>query len=118
MTIQKEKPKLLTVFACFLAFIFFSVVNAQTPNPDLEATLEIWGWDGAFTGLKAVDEKFLELYPNITLNYVPRPTPDTNQQILLSATAGSVISVLPLIIIFLFLQRYLIEGLTAGSVKG
>lgn len=32
--------------------------------------------------------------------------------------AGSVISVVPMIIIFLFLQRYLIEGLTAGSVKG
>lgn len=32
--------------------------------------------------------------------------------------AGSVVSVVPMIITFLFLQRYLIAGLTAGSVKG
>ena len=32
--------------------------------------------------------------------------------------AGSIVSVVPMIIIFLFLQRYLIAGLTAGSVKG
>jgi lactose/L-arabinose transport system substrate-binding protein len=91
MTIQGENPKLLESLMCFVVLIFFSTgAYAQTtPDPSLEATLEIWGWDGAFGGLKAVDEKFLELYPNITLNYVPRPTPDTNQQILLSATAGS-----------------------------
>jgi lactose/L-arabinose transport system substrate-binding protein len=91
MAIHRKKPNPLALFMGFITLIFFSTtVPAQTtPNPDLEATLEIWGWDGAFNGLKAVDEKFLELYPNITLNYVPRPTPDTNQQILLSATAGS-----------------------------
>ena len=32
--------------------------------------------------------------------------------------AGSVISLLPMLIIFLVLQRYLISGITAGSVKG
>jgi multiple sugar transport system permease protein len=32
--------------------------------------------------------------------------------------AGSVITVLPVLMLFLFLQRYYIAGLMAGSVKG
>jgi ABC-type glycerol-3-phosphate transport system permease component len=32
--------------------------------------------------------------------------------------AGVVISILPVLIIFLFLQRYFVSGLTAGAVKG
>jgi multiple sugar transport system permease protein len=32
--------------------------------------------------------------------------------------AGSVITVLPVLMLFLFLQRYYIAGLMAGSIKG
>jgi multiple sugar transport system permease protein len=32
--------------------------------------------------------------------------------------AGSVLTVLPVLLVFLFLQRYYVEGITAGSVKG
>jgi multiple sugar transport system permease protein len=32
--------------------------------------------------------------------------------------AGSVLTVLPVMLVFLFLQRYYVEGVTAGSVKG
>jgi ABC-type glycerol-3-phosphate transport system permease component len=32
--------------------------------------------------------------------------------------AGSVVSLIPMLIVFLVLQRYLIGGITAGSVKG
>ena len=32
--------------------------------------------------------------------------------------AGSVLTVLPVMLVFLFLQRYYIQGVTAGSVKG
>ena len=32
--------------------------------------------------------------------------------------AGSVISIMPMILVYLFLNRFFIEGLTAGSVKG
>ncbi len=32
--------------------------------------------------------------------------------------AGSVVSLLPLLVVFLVLQRHLIAGITAGSVKG
>ncbi len=32
--------------------------------------------------------------------------------------AGSVVVTIPVIIISLFLQKYIIQGLTAGAVKG
>ena len=32
--------------------------------------------------------------------------------------AGAIIVALPVVLLFLFLQKYLISGLTAGSVKG
>lgn len=35
-----------------------------------------------------------------------------------SMMAASVLSVLPIVIIFVFMQRFLIEGMTAGAVKG
>ena len=34
------------------------------------------------------------------------------------AMAGSVMVTIPMVIVFIFLQRYLVEGLTAGAVKG
>jgi multiple sugar transport system permease protein len=34
------------------------------------------------------------------------------------AMAGSIIVTLPRIIAFMFLQRYLVRGMTAGAVKG
>jgi len=38
-----------------------------------------------------------------------------NMSLLLS---GSLLAVIPVLIIYLFLQRFFIEGLTAGGVKG
>ncbi len=32
--------------------------------------------------------------------------------------AGSVLTVLPVMLVFLFLQRYYVQGIMAGSVKG
>lgn len=32
--------------------------------------------------------------------------------------AGSLLAAIPIILLFLFLQRYIVSGLTAGSVKG
>ena len=32
--------------------------------------------------------------------------------------AGSVVTVLPVLLVFLFLQRYYVRGILAGGVKG
>ena len=51
----------------------------------------------------------------IMLNSLQGPPGRTAFDLLM---AGSVLSVLPMLIVFFFLQRYLIAGITAGSVKG
>ena len=33
-------------------------------------------------------------------------------------TAGSIIISIPVVLLFLYLQKYLVSGLTAGGVKG
>jgi ABC-type glycerol-3-phosphate transport system substrate-binding protein len=60
-----------------------------TPNPDIQGNLSIWAWDTAVTGLKAVDPAFQQAFPNIQIEYVPRPPADTYQQLQLAASAGS-----------------------------
>ncbi|NLE96615.1 MAG: sugar ABC transporter permease, partial [Propionibacterium sp.] len=32
--------------------------------------------------------------------------------------AGAVLSAIPIIVLFMFLQKYIVSGLTAGGVKG
>ncbi|HLF56194.1 MAG TPA: sugar ABC transporter permease, partial [Thermoanaerobaculia bacterium] len=32
--------------------------------------------------------------------------------------AGAIVTAIPIVALFLFLQRYLVSGLTAGAVKG
>ena len=51
----------------------------------------------------------------IMLNSLQGPPGRTAFDLLM---AGSVLSVVPMLIVFFFLQRYLIAGITAGSVKG
>jgi ABC-type glycerol-3-phosphate transport system permease component len=51
----------------------------------------------------------------IMLNSLQGPPGRTAFDLLM---AGSVLSVIPMLIVFFFLQRYLIAGITAGSVKG
>lgn len=60
-----------------------------TPNPDIQGSLSIWGWDAAIAALQVVDPAFHEAYPNIQISYVPRPPADTYQQLQLAASAGS-----------------------------
>jgi ABC-type glycerol-3-phosphate transport system substrate-binding protein len=60
-----------------------------TPNPDIQGSLAIWGWDAAIASLQLVDETFSQAFPNIQIEYVPRPPADTYQQLQLAASAGS-----------------------------
>lgn len=51
----------------------------------------------------------------LMLNSLQGPAGRTAFDVLM---AGSVVSLVPMLVIFLFLQRYLVAGITAGSVKG
>ena len=58
-------------------------------NQDVEGSLAIWGWEAAIDALKVVDPAFQQAYPNVQLEYVPRPPADTYQQLQLAASAGA-----------------------------
>jgi multiple sugar transport system permease protein/raffinose/stachyose/melibiose transport system permease protein len=58
------------------------------------------------------DEEHRTLTPGITL-FKGLYTTDWG-----SIMAASVLSVIPVVILFVFMQRFLIEGMTAGAVKG
>ena len=42
----------------------------------------------------------------------------TRPFLLVSVVAGVLIAAVPAILLFTFLQRYIVQGLTAGAVKG
>jgi multiple sugar transport system permease protein len=66
------------------------------------------------------------IWPSIVLNNpdwftLPLKLKDLDLQIVIQwnvRMAGSLITVIPILIVFLFLQRYYIRGLTAGAMKG
>ncbi|MDW8101189.1 MAG: carbohydrate ABC transporter permease, partial [Anaerolineae bacterium] len=66
------------------------------------------------------------IWPSIVLNNpdwftLPLKLKDLDLQIVIQwnvRMAGSLITVIPVIIVFLLLQRYYIQGLTAGALKG
>jgi multiple sugar transport system permease protein len=66
------------------------------------------------------------IWPSIVLNNpdwftLPLKLKDLDLQIVIQwnvRMAGSLITVIPVIIVFLFLQRYYIRGLTAGAIRG
>lgn len=60
-----------------------------TPNPALSAKLTVWGWEATMKALQAADADFKQAYPNIEIEYVPRPPADTYQQLQLAASAGT-----------------------------
>ena len=53
-----------------------------------------------------------------TLNVLPQQLFSTTSSNYSTAMAGVMISVVPISILFVALQRYFIKGLTAGAVKG
>lgn len=60
-----------------------------TPNPEMKAKLTVWGWESTMKALQAADDDFKLAYPNVEVEYVPRPPADTYQQLQLAASAGT-----------------------------
>ncbi|MDI6619213.1 MAG: carbohydrate ABC transporter permease [Clostridiales bacterium] len=74
----------------------------------------LWTWNDFFSQL---------LY----LNSIPKFTISIALRMFIDATSGSqwgsmfamsIVSIIPLFLIFVFLQRYIVEGITAGAIKG
>ena len=95
--------------------IYFSVV-LPTIAPVL-ATLAIWTflttWNDFMWPLIVLSDDARYTLPVALANLVGEHMQDTELMM-----AGSVVTTLPVLLVFLFLQRYYIQGVMAGSVKG
>jgi multiple sugar transport system permease protein len=95
--------------------IYWSVV-LPVIRPIL-ATLSIWTflttWNDFMWPLIVLSDSSRYTLPVALANLVGEHVQDTELMM-----AGSVITVLPVMLTFLALQRYYVEGITAGSVKG
>lgn len=81
------------------------------------ATLAIWTflatWNDFMWPLIVLSDESLYTLPVALANLSGEHVQDTELMM-----AGSVITVVPVMLVFLFLQRYYIQGVMAGSVKG
>lgn len=95
--------------------IYWSVV-VPVIRPIL-ATLAIWTflstWNDFMWPLIVLSDDSMFTLPVALANLSGERVQDTELMM-----AGSVLTVLPVLLVFLFLQRYYVEGITAGSVKG
>ena len=96
--------------------IFIRVV-LPTALPGLASLAIIFfmaSWNNFLWPLAVLRSERMHTVP-IMLNSLQGPPGRTAFDLLM---AGSVLSVVPMLVVFFFLQRYLIAGITAGSVKG
>ncbi len=95
--------------------IYWSVV-LPVIRPIL-ATLAIWTflstWNDFMWPLIVLSDDRMFTLPVALANLAGERVQDTELMM-----AGSVLTVLPVLVVFLFLQRYYVDGITAGSVKG
>ncbi|MGH4001228.1 MAG: carbohydrate ABC transporter permease, partial [Pseudonocardiaceae bacterium] len=95
--------------------IYWSVV-IPVIRPIL-ATIAIWTflttWNDFMWPLIVLSDQSRYTLPVALANLSGEHVMDTELMM-----AGSVVTVLPVMLAFLFLQRYYIQGVTAGSVKG
>ena len=98
-------------------FGIFVRVVLPTAVPGLASLAIIFfmaSWNNFLWPLAVLRSERMHTVP-IMLNSLQGPPGRTAFDLLM---AGSVLSVLPMLVVFFFLQRYLIAGITAGSVKG
>jgi len=95
--------------------IYWSIV-VPVIRPIL-ATLAIWTflatWNDFMWPLIVFSDESMFTLPVALANLAGERVQDTELMM-----AGSVLTVLPVMLVFLFLQRYYVEGITLGSVKG
>jgi multiple sugar transport system permease protein len=81
------------------------------------ATLAIWTflgtWNDFMWPLIVLSDDSMFTLPVALANLAGERVQDTELMM-----AGSVLTTLPVMLVFIFLQRYYVEGITTGSVKG
>jgi arabinogalactan oligomer/maltooligosaccharide transport system permease protein len=79
---------------------------------------------GAFTGpwmdfifARVIMGDKVENY-TVAIGLYTMMTRETSNQLFMAFAAGSVLIAVPITLLFIFLQRFYVEGITSGSVKG
>jgi multiple sugar transport system permease protein len=73
----------------------------------------MWAWNDLFYSLTIMSSKDMRTVgPGLLLEFFGEMQQDWG-----AAMAASVLASAPVVLIFAFLQRYFIQGLTAGAVK-
>ncbi|WP_229757536.1 carbohydrate ABC transporter permease [Paenibacillus marchantiophytorum] len=114
-TLPYEMEESAEIDGCSRVGIIFRII-LPVSVPSLIATALfafVNAWNEFMFGFVFInDEAHRTLTPGITL-FKGLYTTDWG-----SIMAASVLSVIPVVILFLFMQRYLMDGMTAGAVKG
>lgn len=73
----------------------------------------VQNWNELFLAVMFIDNESLKTLPVAMNSFILKFNVDWG-----SMSAGTVLSVLPTILLFAFAQRFIVEGLTQGAVKG
>lgn len=115
LSIPKELEESATLDGCtpFGTFIRIFVPISKPILLTCTVLTSYYSWNEFLFSIIFIDSDSLKTIPSGLMNF--RDALQTDWGILL---AGMVLAALPIIILFIFMQKYFIRGMTAGSVKG
>lgn len=115
LTIPKELEESATLDGCspFGTFIRIFVPISKPILLTCTVLTSYYSWNEFLFSIIFIDSDSLKTIPSGLMNF--RDALQTDWGVLL---AGMVLAALPIIILFIFMQKYFIRGMTAGSVKG
>ncbi len=115
LTLPRELEEAAVIDGCGLFRIYRSIVLPLSTSA--LATLAIFiflgNWGGLLTPLVMVSSEQIKPLPLGLLSFTDEYTADWPLMM-----AASILSILPVIVVFLFGQRFLIAGIRLGAVKG
>ncbi len=115
LSIPKELEESATLDGCSALGIYSRIFMPMSKPILLTCTVltTYYSWNEFLFSIIFIDSDKLKTIPSGLMNF--RDALQTNWGVLL---AGMVIAALPIIIMFVLMQKHFIRGMTAGSVKG
>ncbi|WP_281885422.1 carbohydrate ABC transporter permease [Paenibacillus sp. YYML68] len=114
-SIPKEIEESATVDGCSPYGVFWKIIFPLLKPMSVTIVLlnSLWIWNDFLLPLLVLNSPDLRTIPLATYSFFGQYTKQWDM-----ALAALVLGVIPIILFFLSMQRYIIEGITAGSVKG
>lgn len=114
-SIPKEIEESATVDGCTPYGVFWKIIFPLLKPMSVTVILlnSLWIWNDFLLPLLVLNSPDLRTIPLATFAFFGQYTKQWDL-----ALAALVLGVIPIILFFLSMQKYIIEGITAGSVKG